>query len=350
MSAILPIPRSPITIRVATMDDLPFIDGLQKKHHKQLGFFPRAQLEGYLSNGWVLIAEEAAGPPLGYIASRDRYQKRDELGAIFQLCVAPTAQRKLVGAMLVKSVFERSAYGTRLFCCWCAQDIAANQFWESLGFVPLAFRTGSRKRGPKRDVETQGSRAAGGARVHIFWQRRIREGDTTTPWWFPSLTGGGSIREDRLVLPIPPGVRWDDVMPVVLPGEQTHNLQITNHKEAPRSKVKASKEQAPGKLRIGLGFLKFVGEDKCRKQKAAKAKREKRVKQKNDPKHVAAARELRDRWLEEVNSGRFLAANGGKYDVGRALSDGASTTTTMPTSKPALIPPPLILLDVADAA
>jgi hypothetical protein len=33
---------------------------------------------------------------------------------------------------------------------------------------------------------------------------------------------------------------------------------------------------------------------------------------------VAAARELRDRWLEQVNAGRLIGA--GKYDVSRAIA------------------------------
>ena len=40
---------------------------------------------------------------------------------------------------------------------------------------------------------------------------------------------------------------------------------------------------------------------------------------KNDPELIAAARELRDRWLEEVNSGRFLPGAEGKYGVTRPL-------------------------------
>ncbi|MDQ3439259.1 MAG: hypothetical protein M3478_02785, partial [Planctomycetota bacterium] len=58
-------------------------------------------------------------------------------------------------------------------------------------------------------------------RIHIFWQRRIGANDTNenaTPYWFPAQTGSGSLREDRLVLPIPPGTHWRDVMPLVLPG------------------------------------------------------------------------------------------------------------------------------------
>jgi hypothetical protein len=77
----VPVPRGvSIATRVATMDDLPFLDALQKQHSKALGFFPRAQMEGYVANEWVLIAEDAATKqPLGYCASRDRYLKRDEL-------------------------------------------------------------------------------------------------------------------------------------------------------------------------------------------------------------------------------------------------------------------------------
>jgi len=69
----LPAPRVAIVVRPAVMGDLPFLDALQKQHNKALGFFPRAQMEGYVSNGWVLIAEDAATKqPLGYCASRDR--------------------------------------------------------------------------------------------------------------------------------------------------------------------------------------------------------------------------------------------------------------------------------------
>src|SRR3954464_7841771 len=114
MNTIIPIPKQSITIRPATMQDVPAVDALQKRFNKALGFFPRAQMEGYIKNGWMLVAEasdeatkrrsdegmeaDASSPSslrrsvapslLGYIASRDRYLKRDELGVIYQLCVA----------------------------------------------------------------------------------------------------------------------------------------------------------------------------------------------------------------------------------------------------------------------
>ena len=54
----------------------------------------------------------------------------------------------------------------------------------------------------------------------------------------------------------------------------------------------------------------------------AKPKREKKsggAKAKNDPKLIAAARELRDRWLEKVNApgGEGLLGGQGKYEVAR---------------------------------
>jgi hypothetical protein len=49
-----------------------------------------------------------------------------------------------------------------------------------------------------------------------------------------------------------------------------------------------------------------------------------KTKVKNDPKMAAAARELRDRYLEEVNSGRFLPPERGRYDVSRQIADKTS--------------------------
>jgi hypothetical protein len=44
--------------RPATLADVPFMDGLQKKYGKALGYFPTKQFEGYVQSGGVLIAEE----------------------------------------------------------------------------------------------------------------------------------------------------------------------------------------------------------------------------------------------------------------------------------------------------
>src|SRR5688500_4756955 len=282
MNPIVPIPKCDVAIRVATMEDLPALDALQKRHNRALGYFPTKQFEGYIAMGGVLVAEEEnAGvrvgvgvrvrpeeepapdhthtlnptltrPLLGYVISRDRYLKRDELGVIYQLCVNPGAQRKLVGATLVKEVFARSAYGCRLYCCWCAQDLEANHFWESLGFVPIAFRAGS----------------SGKRRVHIFWQKRIVEGDAETRWWYPFQTNSGAIRQDRIVFPIPPGTHWTEVKAVAIPTEPglavpAEQKQIASDRKSGKGSRAAGGDPKPPQKPVGLlGGFRFASDEK----------------------------------------------------------------------------------------
>ncbi len=361
----LPIPDAPIIVRLGTMADIGEIDALQKMNSKALGFFPRAQLEGYINNGWVLVAEERVGSGqllvdskgedapsslptnhyplptssriLGYVASRDRYLKRDELGAVFQLCVRPGHQRKLIGATLLKAVFERAAYGTKLYCCWCAQDLKANYFWEAMGFVPLAVRAGSSKK----------------SRTHIFWQKRIRSGDEQTAWWYPSGTDGGAIREGRVVLPIPPGVHWTEaramaVVAEVASGEcgvASEDVKLIEEKKHGRAARGTGEERKHGRAARGTGkmeelkpkeeiiltgVLRFAAPTPVATatDKPEKPKRAKREKVKVDPQIAAKARELRDRWMDAVNSGQAqVALPVAKYDVGRQL--GGATDVKM---------------------
>src|SRR5207244_769959 len=111
---------------------------------------------------------------------------------------------------------------------------------------PIAFRTGSR---------TKGKSAAGkkAPRIHIFWQKRIRAGDATTPWWYPSQTGGGEMREDRLVFPIPPGVSWRDVLPVVVTESAKSNV-LSAECAGKKAKPRATKVLRAPRMKGGLWF------------------------------------------------------------------------------------------------
>ncbi len=76
------------------------------------------------------------------------------------------------------------------------------------------------------------------------------------------------------------------------------------------------------------------------REKAKRAGAATKPKPKNDLMHVAAARELRDRWLEEVNAGRYLPAANGKYDVSRAIEGPATfvPVAVIEQHRPALPP------------
>ena len=364
------VPKTDIVIRPGVMADVPFLDSLQRIHTKQVGWMPTQQFEGKIKLGHVLVAVAATpaspctgpsrvltgaddrdGPTrgdagvaateerVGYLIGNDQYFKRDDVGVIYQMNVLPGRQRGLIGASLLKAQFERSAWGCNLYCCWCAQDIAANKFWESMGFVPLAFRAGSEKK----------------SRVHIFWQKRIRQNDTTTAWWFPSKTGAGSLREDRIVLPIPPGTHWSDAKPLIFPtaagerAEQTPALSGPIEKQPRAARAKKTKAAAIIALpvidapvtarRNGLTFdiplpgepLPIVATIKETPAKAVRAKAEK-VKRICDPRLVSAARELRDRWLEQVNATPLVGHE--KYAIARRIED--ATTRVSFIDAPAL--------------
>ena len=321
---VLPEPRVPVLIRPATLADVAFIDKLQKLHNHAVGWMPTASLEQKIRAGNVIVAEEnysvgvvahhsddaATGTvgeythptkAVGYCIGHDQYFKRDDVGIVYQMNVEPGKQRGLIGAALLKNMFERSAYGCKLFCCWCAQDLAANKFWEAMGFVPLAYRAGGESKGKE-----------GSPRIHIFWQKRIRSGDVSTPFWFPAKTTGGALQADRIVLPIPPGMKWSEVSaeraPIVMP--MLERNESTEIKALPGKRATKKKEEPKHTLR---GVLYF----KTPATVAEKPTKCKRKKVKNDPKFVAAARELRDRWMEQVNGGKIEMIGNGKYELGK---------------------------------
>ena len=279
----------PLSILPASPDDVDWIDGLQRKHRDRVGWHPRMTLEGKIKLGQIIVARDEANTRVGYCMASDRYMKREDCGIIYQMNVEPGRQRALVGAALLHAQFSRSAYGCRLYCCWCAQDIAANKFWESMGFVPLAYRAGSEGRG----------------RTHIFWQTRVREDDRVTPWWFPSQTQGGSMA-DRLVFPIPPDTHWSEAKPLVLPGDASAKaIEGPKPRRARKKAEIAPIVVVPKKATPMTGGLSFVPPTPAVETLPAVADapaKAKRVKPKNDPRLVSAARELRDRYLDHVNA------------------------------------------------
>ena len=139
-----------------------------------------------------------------------------------------------------------------------------------MGFVPLAFRTGGTNNGSKP------------ARMHIFWQKRIRSGDESTPWWFPSETSGGAIKANRVVLPIPPGTHWSEAKPIVLPGLScvegpgelsvvgfdkltagSGQLSVVEEKKPRQPRVKVVKPAPIRPNNIASGWVAVCGSETC---------------------------------------------------------------------------------------
>ena len=85
-------------------------------------------------------------------------------------------------------------------------------------------------------------------------------------------------------------------------------------------------ETPPGKAAVVTASgIKYLDRgDHVPEPEPVKPKREKKPRVKNDPKLVSAARELRDRYLEQFNSGLSQGAlPAGKYAVGRMIEVGS---------------------------
>lgn len=384
-------PKLPgVEVRLATQEDFAWIDALQKSESDGLGFQFESALRKRIEQGNILAAEvvdtqTGQAEPAGYCLGVDRYQKRGDLGIIYQIGVVKQYRRSLVAATLLQAQFDKSAYGTKLYCCWCKQSLAANRFWEAMGFVPLAFRAAGRSTIEK--LRKKGGAAAVAGGVHLFWQKRIRVGDGGpgdasggTPWWYPYETQGGAMMEGRVVLLLPPEVQWHEATPVVLPGaerratetrlledqlsevekkERTAKKSLKGdhaqtqrgqdaHKAQQATSGGASRAVAVGGFGAGSGFGELPApagskggdasaEDKAlltkdeaevarlEAQKAAAKKALKAAQRKNDPELVAYARELRDRWQEHVvaQPGMLEDKQRGRYVVGRLLGECA---------------------------
>jgi len=219
-------PEAPL--RKATAADVHFLDYLQERHAHEVGYLPRRALEYYCEKGQVWLALEN-GAPAGYLLGQDRYYKRSDVGIIFQACIQYDARRRLLGTLLVEAYIASLPPGVKQVCLWCARDIEANLFWQSMGFTPAAVRAGSRSKG----------------RVHVFWARRVGTpsaqvdaSECAPSLWVPGETRGGLMRELRPVRVLAPGDDWEHVTPP--PPAQPRSAAVT-----PASTVAPDAERAP---------------------------------------------------------------------------------------------------------
>ena len=331
-NSIVPSPEG-IVVYPADKFDLSVIDKLQKAHSNELGFLHTAALEGKLANGEILVAREAASKRFaGYVIGSDTYFKREEVGVIYQMAVHETYRRRQVAALLLRELWASWPRGVKLCCAWCAQDLSANRFWEAMGFVPLAYRNGSEGKG----------------RVHILWQARTTAGDET-PWWYPSLTGQGAMREDRVVLPIPLDQHWSETRPAVLPTAPPPRAKAAEAEPfagVPRKFADGVTEDDQGRLwrdgrrlmthamlrsHLGIGehalYTVPEGVELVAELPKPKGKKAKRT---HDPKIQRVVRSLRDDWLEHINRNGLLLPTTTKYAAARQLPAGEKRTLALP--------------------
>ena len=135
-----------ITVHVATLDDINYIDHLQRKNAEELSFYPKAVFDREVQVGRILLAR-LNGEPCGYLyhgAMRPRCK-------IYQACIQYDARGELYGAALVGWLLDMAKQaGVYSMHLRCGSDIMANNFWHSVGFYCEGVHPGGIRR--MRDI------------------------------------------------------------------------------------------------------------------------------------------------------------------------------------------------------
>lgn len=138
-----------------------YVSDLAKKNSEALSFIPFPKLKAYAERGQLLIETENEDP-CGFLVWGWGFP----VLKIYQACIQHDARLQEHGINLVYRLIEiATARNCVAISLWCADDLEANQFWKSAGFI----FTGQREEGKRR------------GRKHNHWILPLRSLLTPTP-------------------------------------------------------------------------------------------------------------------------------------------------------------------------
>ncbi len=121
-----------------------------ERNYEAVGFLPRPKLEEYAHRGQLLAATEN-DDFCGYLVYGNGWPKL----RVYQACIQYDARRREHGMSLVGRLIRIAAEkDCEMISLWCADDLEANDFWKTAGFVFGGQREGGKKRGRKHNLWT----------------------------------------------------------------------------------------------------------------------------------------------------------------------------------------------------
>lgn len=128
---------------MAQPSDLSFVEQLQRQWHDHVGFLPRAALVSYLEDSQLLIVYENDSPA-GYL---NWTCTNRGLVRLQQVAVEPEMLRSSIGSKIMNHIARAGVRGNcSIIRLRSRADLAANQFWPSLGFQLTATYLNPSKR------------------------------------------------------------------------------------------------------------------------------------------------------------------------------------------------------------
>lgn len=132
-----------IVVTKAEHSDIDSIKQIADLHRKELGFVRRPALVEAIARSEVLIAKQN-GNIVGFVEYRHR---RDEQTTLYTIAIIQEYRGLGVGRKLVQSLITEAEECNKNFISLkCPESLAANQFYEALGFQLQEIETGKRRR------------------------------------------------------------------------------------------------------------------------------------------------------------------------------------------------------------
>jgi hypothetical protein len=137
-----------LEVRCARLRDLIFVDHLQKRNSEELAFYPKRVFEREIGKERILLAL-VNNAPAGYLFHGP--QRTSGLTKIHQACIEYDLRGNWYGAGLCKLLEESGMLlGIAGIQLRCGSEIAANRFWQLMGFQCVDVQPGGVRR--MRDI------------------------------------------------------------------------------------------------------------------------------------------------------------------------------------------------------
>lgn len=131
------------SVRGGELKDIPSCKVIADAHRENLGFIVAATFTDAIRRGQLLVAEHA-NEVVGFV--RYNHRVRGDETALYDICVAASAQRQGIGRLLVERLSESCRlHGRRTIILRCPETLPANGFYAHLGFQRITIEPGRRR-------------------------------------------------------------------------------------------------------------------------------------------------------------------------------------------------------------
>lgn len=131
-----------MNLRKATLSDLDAIKRLYSQNSRELGFVLRPSLIKSIDLQEIILAED-----INLVGAVHYHHRRDKQTTLYHIAVASEQRRQRVGWHLINALLaDCRQLQMQKILLKCPEELAANVFYEAVGFKLSGVETGKRRR------------------------------------------------------------------------------------------------------------------------------------------------------------------------------------------------------------